>query len=124
MIKFTGLDGSTVLVTKGSVYRLRATVPSEGVPAVKVEYSGGYILTLEPLAALVARLRADAKLLKLTTRGGSPVYLEATAISRVRDALPINGPGTEIVAAGHFQQVTEPVAVVEAALATALGTLS
>ncbi len=119
MIRLTGLDGSTILVAKGAIFRLRATVPSEGAPAVKVEYSGGYVLTLEPLAALLGRLHADAKLIRLTTRSGSAVYLEAGAISRVREALAINGPGTEIVVGGHYQHVVESVAVVEAAMAAA-----
>ncbi len=34
MIRLTGLDGSTVLVAKGAIFRVRATVPSEGAPAV------------------------------------------------------------------------------------------
>lgn len=119
MISITGLDGSTILVAKGSIFRLRATLPSEAPAAVKIEYSGGYILTREPLAALLVRFQPDARLIQLTTRNGSAVYLEASAIARVRDALPINGPGTEITVGGHFQQVTEPVALVEAALAAA-----
>ncbi len=119
MIQLTGLDGSTILVAKGAIFRLRATLPSEAPAAVKIEYGGGYILTSEPLAALLARLQPDAKLIRLTTRSGAAVYLDAGAISRVREALPINGPGTEITVGGHFQQVIEPVAVVQAALAGA-----
>lgn len=119
LIKLTGLDGSTVLVAKGAIFRLRATVPSEGAAAVKVEYTGGYVLTLEPLVSLVARLRLETKLIQLTARDGNAVYLEVSAIARVREALPVNGPGTEITVGGHFQQVVEPVATVEAAIAAA-----
>ena len=68
-----GLDGSTILVAAGAIFRLRATVPSEGAAAVKVEYSGGDVLTLEPLAAVVAPLYNVAKLIQLTTRSGSAV---------------------------------------------------
>lgn len=119
MIRLTGLDGSSILVSKSSIFRLRATLPEEAPAAVKIEYSGGYVLTREPLTVLLVRLQPDTKLIALTTRNGSPVYLEASAISRVREALPINGPGTEITVGGHFQQVTEPVAEVEAAIARA-----
>jgi hypothetical protein len=121
MIKLTGLDGSTILVAAGAIFRLRATVPSEGAAAVEVEHSGGYVLTFEALAALVARLYNVGKLIQLTTRSGISGYLKTAAISRVRAAPPINGPGTEIVVGGHCQQMIEPVAVVESAIAAAAG---
>ena len=116
MIDLTGLNGATILVAPGSIYRLRPTTPSEGRDATRVDYLGGYVLTLEPAAALLGRLTGEVRLIALTTRNGTPVWLNAAAITRVREALPINGPGSEIVVGGAYQHVVETVAAVQALL--------
>ena len=117
MISLTGLNGATILVAPKTIFRVRPAVPSEGAETTKVEYAGGYLFTLEPLADLITRL-ADAgiRLIALTTRSGTIVMLNPGSISRVRDSLPINGPGTEIVVSGLYQHVVETVAEVEALL--------
>jgi hypothetical protein len=117
LFQLTGLDGSPVLVTVDSIYRLRASVPSEGPPATKVEYGSGYLFTHEPISHLIVRIGAADRLVRLTTRSGAPVYLNEAAISSVRPALPVNGPGTEIVVAGQYQHVMESIAEVQHLLA-------
>lgn len=117
MIELTGLNGSKILVAAKSIFRIRPTTPSEGEDATKVEYGGGYIFTLEPIDHLLARLVAEIKLIALSTRSGTKVHLNAASVTRVREALPINGPGTEIVVAGQYQHVTETVNQVMSLLA-------
>lgn len=116
MFELTGLNGAKMLVSAKSIFRIRATTPSEGSDAAKVEYSGGYIYTLEPIAHLLARLSTMSKIIELTTRSGVPVHLNTAAITRVREALEINGPGTELVVGGQYQHVTETVEQVMALL--------
>ena len=55
-------------------------------------------------------------MIKLTSRSGVPVYLNAAAITRVREALPLNGPGTDVVVGGQYQHVVEDLPTVEAML--------
>lgn len=106
MIELIGLNGAKIMVAAKSIFRVRATTPSEGARASKVEYGGGYVFTLEPIADLLARL-TQVRMVKLTTRSAEPVYLNAGTITRIREALPINGPGTEVVVGGHYQHVVE-----------------
>lgn len=115
MIELTGLNGAKIMVAAKNIFRIRATTPSEGDRASKVEYGGGYVFTLEPIANLLARL-SQVRMINLTTRSKSPVYLNAGAVTRIREALPINGPGTEIVVGGHYQHVLETPAEVAALL--------
>lgn len=113
MLSLTGLNGEAILVAAKTIFRIRPATPSQAGGAAKVEYSGGYIYTREVLADLLARITAaGVPIAKLTTRSGVPVHLNTAAITRVREALPINAPGTEIVVAGQYQHVTESVAEV------------
>lgn len=107
MLELTGLNQQKILVVGKSVFRL--TPPRDGDRVTKVEYGGGYLYTDEPLAALLQRLAAEIRIIQLTTRSNTRVYLNAGAISRVREALPLNGSGTEIVVGGQYQHVTESV---------------
>jgi uncharacterized protein YlzI (FlbEa/FlbD family) len=116
MIELTGLNGATILVAPKSIYRVRGTVPSEGADATKVEYSGAYLYTHEPIDVLIARLSALVSIIKLTSRSGLPIWLNAGAITQVREALALNGSGTEITIAGHYQHVVESVDAVRALL--------
>lgn len=109
MIELTGLDGSKLLVAAGSIFRIRPATPSEGNDTVKVEYGGGYVFTHEAIDDLLARLAGQIRLVQLTSRSGVHVHVNVGAISRVREALAINGPGTEISVAGHYQHVVETV---------------
>ncbi|USI72788.1 S53 family peptidase [Sphingomonas morindae] len=117
LLTVTGLDGSAMLIDPASIFRIRASIPSEGPTATRIEYGAGYLFTPEAIDALLARIGAAAHFVPLTTRAGTPVYLNAAAISSVRPALPANGPGTEIIIAGQYQHVTESVAAVQALLA-------
>jgi kumamolisin len=117
LFPLTGLDGSPVLIAVDSIYRIRASVPSEGPSATKVDYGAGYLFTHETIADLLARIGSADHFIKLTTREGAPVYLNVAAISSVRQALPVNGPGTEIVVAGQYQHVVESMAEVQTLLA-------
>jgi hypothetical protein len=117
MIELTGLNGDKILVAAKNIFRIRATTPSEGSPATKVEYGGGYVFTLEAIDHLLARLNGEIRIVTLTTRSTAAVYLNVGAITRVREALPINGPGTEIMVGNQYQHVTETVAEVMALIA-------
>jgi uncharacterized protein YlzI (FlbEa/FlbD family) len=112
MIKLTGLNGDSILVGAGSIFRLRATAAYEGADANKVEYGGGYIFTHESIETLIDRIGEKGKFVKLTTRSGKPVFINANAVSRIREALAINGPGTEIVVGGQYQHVVEDLETV------------
>lgn len=117
MISLTGLNGEAILVAAHTVYRIRPATPSEADGAVKAEYSGGYIYTREALDGLLGRIAAaGVRMVRLTSRSSVAVHLNIAAITRVREALPINGPGTEIVVAGQYQHVTESVAEVRASI--------
>lgn len=107
MFELTGLNGAKILVNAKSVFRIRPSTSFEGGTVAKVEYGGGYIYTLEPVDRLLARLAPEIPIVALTSRSGTPVYLNTGAISRLREALPINGPGTEIAVGGQYQHVTE-----------------
>jgi uncharacterized protein YlzI (FlbEa/FlbD family) len=116
LVTLTGLDGSSIKVGAGLIQRIRAPQPSEPDGAAKVDYAGGYIFTLEQVEALLARLSGQIRLLKLTARNGTPVWVNAAAIGRIRQALPINGQGTEISVGGRYQHVLESEAEVLALL--------
>ncbi|TPE60590.1 hypothetical protein FJQ54_11395 [Sandaracinobacter neustonicus] len=118
MFDLIGLNGEKLLVAAKSIYRLRPTTPHAGQDVTMVEYGGGYVFTLEPMGSILARIGADSTFVRFSTRSGKPVYLNRAAISRVRVSLPVNGEGTEIVVAGRYQHVTEPLAIVEALLNT------
>ncbi|WP_294301033.1 hypothetical protein [uncultured Sphingomonas sp.] len=109
MFELTGLDGSKLLVSAGSIFRIRPATPTEGADTVKVEYGGGYVFTKESVDDLFDRLAGQLRLVKLTSRSGVHVHLNVGSITRVRKALAINGPGTEISVAGHYQHVIETV---------------
>lgn len=120
MISLTGLNGDAILVAATTLFRILPATPSEPGGTVKAEYSGGYIYTREALDPLLDRIAAaGVTIVKLTTRSGVAVHLNVAAITRVREALPINGPGTEIVVAGQYQHVTESVAEVRALIGAA-----
>ncbi|MBV8971475.1 MAG: hypothetical protein JO290_04205 [Sphingomonadaceae bacterium] len=117
MIELTGLDGSALHVAADGIFRLRPPLPSEG-GAAHVDYSGGYLLTREPIDALLARLAAaGVRLVAFTTRAGASVYLNRAAVASFRAAPPINAPGTEIVVGSLYQHVVETLAEVQARLA-------
>jgi uncharacterized protein YlzI (FlbEa/FlbD family) len=117
MIELIGLNGANILVAPKTIFRIRQTSDSSGNVATKVDYTSGYIFTLEPIRDLLARLRGEIKLINLTTRSGTTVHLNVASIARIREALPINAPGTEIVVGGQYQHVSESVEAVKALLA-------
>lgn len=116
MIELTGLNGEKILVAARTIFRIRPNSNSSGVIETKVDYSSGYIFTLEPLADLIDRLAGEINLVKLTTRSGTTVYLNIASITRVREALQINAPGTEILVGGQYQHVIETVEQVKSLL--------
>jgi uncharacterized protein YlzI (FlbEa/FlbD family) len=114
MFTLTGLDGSHIYVAVDSIFRIRASIPEDGPPATEVEYGAGYIFTHESINALLARIGSADHFIRLTTRNASPVHLNAAAISSIRDAPPINAPGTEIIVGGAYQHVMETPAQIQA----------
>lgn len=116
LFRIIGLDGSAVLISVGSIYRIRASVADGEPDATKVEYGAGYLFTQETIARLLDRIGPADRFIELTSRSGTAVYLNAGAIVSVRAALPQNAPGTEIVVAGQYQHVMETVDQVAALL--------
>jgi uncharacterized protein YlzI (FlbEa/FlbD family) len=108
LLSFTGLNGSAIRLQPGAVQRIRGPQPGERDGATKLDYGGGYLFTAEPVESLLARLAPHVRFITLTARNGTPVHLNAAAIGRIRAALPINGPGTEIAIGGRYQHVVEP----------------
>ena len=117
LFKLTGLDGNTLLVALDAIFRIRATLPTEGQPATRVDYGGAYLFTHETIAELLSRIGSSAHFVRLTQPSGSAVYLAATAIVSVGDATPDDGPGAEVTVSGDNQHVLETVQQVEALLA-------
>lgn len=117
MFALSGLDGSTIYVTADAITRIRPSIPEDGPPATEVEYGGGYLFTHEAIAVLLARISTSVRFVRLTTRSGTPVYLNAAAISSIRAAPPINAPGTEVVVGGLYQHVMETPDQVQALIA-------
>jgi kumamolisin len=116
LFRVTGLDGSAVLIVAGSIYRIRPSVGGGEPDATKLEYGAGYLFTHEAIDDLLTRIGHAASFVRLTTRSGTPVYINTGAIASVRPALPQNAPGTEIIVAGQYQHVRETVEQVEALL--------
>lgn len=117
MFSLTGLDGSTIYVTVDSLIRIRPALPEDAPPSTEVEFDGGYIFTHEAIPDLLARLGSTNRFVKLTSPGGTSVFLNASSISSVRSAEAINGPGTEIIVAGLYQHVVETTEQVQALIA-------
>jgi kumamolisin len=116
LLPLTGMDGTTVLIAADSIYRIRASIADGEPDATKVEYGSGYLFTPEAIPALLARIGPTGRFIALTTRSGTPVYLNAGSITSVRTALPQNAPGTDIEIAGQYQHVMETVDQVSALL--------
>jgi uncharacterized protein YlzI (FlbEa/FlbD family) len=116
MIELTGLDGSAIFIAPKSIFRIRPPAAVLGQDTTKVDHSTGYLFTREAAEALIERLGPGISMIKLTTRSSLPVYLNAGAIASIREALPINAPGTEIVINGKYQHVMESVDEVRALL--------
>lgn len=116
LFHLTGLDGSEVLVASGSIFRIRPSIQSDEPGSTSVEYGSDRLFTNENPKNLLTRIGPADRFVKLTTRGGTPVWLAADAVSMVRDALAPDAPGTEITVGGRRQDVTETVKEVEAAL--------
>jgi kumamolisin len=116
LFRLTTLDGSTILVASGSIFRVRAAMPSEGGAATHVDYGDDFLLTHEAVDALLARIGSAGRFVAFETRGGTTVHLNTTAISSVRASLPPDGAGTDITVGGQLQQVVEDLPAVEAML--------
>jgi kumamolisin len=117
LLPLTGLDGTQLLVSADSIYRVRVFAQADGPTATEVEYGGGYLFTHEAIADLIVRIAPRAHFVRLTSPGGQPVYLNIGAITSIRTALAMNGPGTEIMVAGQYQHVTESLAEVQQLIA-------
>ncbi|WP_267389254.1 hypothetical protein [Sphingomonas sp. GC_Shp_3] len=116
LFRVTGLDGSAVLIAAASIYRIQPSARGGEPDATKLEYDAGYLFTHETIEKLLARIGDAASFVRLTTRSGTPVYINTGAIASVRPALPQNAPGTEIVVAGQYQHVMETVEQVQVLL--------
>jgi kumamolisin len=116
LFPLAGLDGSEVLIAPGSIFRIRPSISGDEPGATSAEYGSDRLFTNESVNSLLARIGPAERFVKLTARGGTPVWLAADAVSMVREALAPDAPGTEITIGGRRQDVTETVPEVEAAL--------
>lgn len=112
MFELHGLNGASIFVNPMSIYRIRRTTEGEAPAACEVQYAGSYLLSEEAANDILARMAGTPQMVALTARDQSTVWLNKALISAVRPAARINGPGTEITVAGHYQHVLEPVAEV------------
>ncbi len=109
MFELHGLNGASIFVNPATIYRIRRAVVGEDPAACEVQYGASYVLSTETAGDIVSRLGQKPKMIAVTARDGSLVWLNKDLIGAVRPALPINAPGTEITISGHYQHVIESV---------------
>jgi hypothetical protein len=101
MIAIRALDGTEVVVNENAVTLVLGPYPHDLGPHTYVHgVDRGVLVTAEDTAALVARLRVDPPLMKLTRPDASPVWVKASAVSEIRAPL-----ATEQQAAGAVRAV-------------------
>jgi hypothetical protein len=101
MIAIRALDGTEVAVNEEAVTLVAGPYPHDLGPDTYVHgVDRGVLVTVEDAAALVARLRADPALVRLTRPDASPVWVKRSAVSEIR--LPL---GTEQQAGGGVRAV-------------------
>jgi hypothetical protein len=85
MIAVRALDGTEVVVNEDDVTLVAGPYPHDLGPHTYVHgVDRGLLVTTEDAAALVARLRVDPPLVKLTRPDRSPVWVKKSAVSTIR----------------------------------------
>lgn len=109
MIELRGLNGTSIFIQAATIAKIRPPYEDESPAVTVVEYTGGYLRTLEDTSALLARLPIPPKMIRVTVPDKSKRYLNALSISQIKQAAPENGNGTELVVGGRYQHVLESV---------------
>ena len=109
MFELIGLDGSPIFVTPNSIARIKYIDFQDPGVGTKVDYGRSALFTNELAEDLLFRLQGISVFIQLTVRADAPVWLNVALIAEIRAALPINGPGTEILVGGRYQHVIEQV---------------
>ena len=85
MIAIRALDGTEVVVDGNAVTLVAGPYPHDLGPHTYVHgVERGVLVTAEDAAALVARLRVDPPLVKMTRPDASPVWVKRSAVSEIR----------------------------------------
>jgi hypothetical protein len=101
MIAIRALDGTEIVVSEDAVTLVAGPYPHDlGTHTYVHGVDRGVLVTAEDAAALVARLRADPPLAKLTRPNASPVWVKRSAVGEIRPPL-----ATEQQAAGAVKAV-------------------
>jgi len=100
MIAVRALDGTEVAVDGNAVTLVAGPYPHDLGPHTYVHgVDRGVLVTSEDAAALVARLRVDPPLVKLTRPNASPVWVNRAAVSEIRPPLATEQQGRGAVKA-------------------------
>jgi hypothetical protein len=122
MIAIHALDGTEVDVNEDAITLILGPYPHDLGPHTYVHgVDRGVLVTAEAAAALVARLRINPPLAKLTRPDSTPVWLKGSAVTEVRGPLPteLQGSGevnAVVIVGGLHQAVREDVKAVEKVL--------
>jgi hypothetical protein len=85
MIAIRALDGTEVAVNENAVTLVAGPYPHDLGPHTYVHGVDRRVLvTAEDAAALIARLRIDPPLMKLTRPDASPVWVKGSAVGEIR----------------------------------------
>jgi hypothetical protein len=127
MIMLRALDGTDVSVDENAITLIAGPYPHDLGPHTYVHgIDRGVLVTAEDAAALVARLRVDPPLARLTRPDMTPVWLKGSAVTAIRAPLATErqAPGSVnavVIVGGLHQAVHETV---DAARAIVIGRVS
>lgn len=114
MIVLRALDGTEVSADENAITLVAGPYPHDLGPHTYIHgVERGVLVTSEDAAALVARVRTDPPLAKLTRPNSTPVWIKRSAVIEIRRPLaPEQQPGVKaVVIIGDLHQaVREDVA--------------
>ena len=115
-IPFQNGTGTCHIVAATISRIVRSAPDANGATTTQVEYAGGIQTTAENAASVNQKFtNAGVKMLTFTAPDGTAIYLNADAISAVREALPgeeAAGTNAVVIVGGDKQAVKETPAAV------------
>jgi hypothetical protein len=100
MVVIRALDGSDVAVDENAITLVAGPYPHDVGPHTYIHgVERGVLVTAEDAAGLVARLRTDPPLAKLTRPNSTPVWIKRSGVSEIRAPLETERPDTGMVRA-------------------------